>query len=63
MTVIAPFFQEADRVKFARYPATPKDGEAALQQAFEIVHRVHDRVTASLGLAEADAADGSEVAS
>jgi len=63
MTVIARFFQEADRVKFARYPATPKDGEAALQQAFEIVHRVHDRVTASLGLAEADAADGSEVAS
>ncbi len=60
---ITRFFHVADRVKFARYPATPKEGEAALQQAFEIVHQVHDRVIAAQASVQAAAADGTEVAS
>ncbi|HOB52086.1 MAG TPA: hypothetical protein PKG76_05185 [Acidobacteriota bacterium] len=63
VTHITRFFQLADRVKFARFPATPKDGEAALQQAFEIVHLVHDQVIAARSSVEAAAADGTGVAS
>jgi len=63
VTRITQFFHTADRVKFARFPATPKDGGEALQQAFEIVHLVHERVIAAQRSVEAAAENATEVAS
>lgn len=63
VSLITRFFQMADQVKFARFPATPKHGEESLQQAFEIVHRVHDGVTATPVAVAADVADETRVAS
>ncbi len=61
--LIARFFQDADRIKFANYPATPKDGDVALQQAFEIIRLVHELVAAAPGMNGSVDARVTEVAS
>jgi hypothetical protein len=41
VSLVAEFLRNADRVKFARHPATPADADVALRRAFEIIRRVH----------------------
>ncbi|NLI46235.1 MAG: hypothetical protein GX414_03930 [Acidobacteria bacterium] len=63
VTRITQFFQMADRVKFARFPTTPKDSEAALREAFEIIRLVHDQVIAAPEAVATDAANETGAAS